>query len=92
MSKVWQTTSPLNLKEKHLIFADPNRVNNMELELVGWVTSFRYLRHSVNDSYDEILGEHVCKINFKLMDERYELECEASKKIARDLDMKSRRL
>lgn len=22
--RVWQTTIPLNLKEKHLIFADPN--------------------------------------------------------------------
>ena len=40
------------------------------VELVGWVTSFGYLRHSVNDSYDEILGEHVSNINFKLMDER----------------------
>ena len=32
------------------------------LDLVGWVTTFGYLRHYVNDLYDEILENMYLKL------------------------------
>ncbi|KAL0886193.1 hypothetical protein Bca101_010176 [Brassica carinata] len=57
---------------------------------LGWVTSFGTLIEFEDDPYEEMFDVPLTQINFKLMNESgCELEFEALRKLAQELDMKS---
>ncbi|KAL0734130.1 hypothetical protein Bca4012_010340 [Brassica carinata] len=78
--QVWEMKTSPDEIERHLIMSDPN----------GWVTSFGTLIEFEDDPYEEMFDVPLTQINFKLMNESgCELEFEALRKLAQELDMKS---